>query len=172
MRTCSQPKCLNCEICIEKPACRWCRYYMPLQPYVMEHNELLDGDHDSFGQCRRRYPHLGPLQKNSNHRDPGIWPMVHDFEWCGDFTERTDLLNVSDTAVKRAEQFIIALLIEGSVANQIVRQKAREAGLHMNALLLASRNLEVTYVYERPDPSSKVLWRLDEFHRPRISKLK
>ena len=148
MRTCKEKWCFNCEYCIEKSACRWCDYFVPESPMAMLRNELLDGDDGYDGFCNCQPPRLGQMKENkySNlQQAPARWPLVHDYFWCGQFKERTDLQNVNDAAIADAEDFIRNLLHAGPVTNDQVRTKATLAGIRMNALLLASRNLGIFY---------------------------
>ena len=146
MQICDRIRCFHCETCVAKPACRWCEYFMPNSPDVMAHNEMLDGDDDNLGQCRCQPPPLGKISKNENEgyeRDPAQWPKIYDFEWCGYFRERLDLMNVSETAVKHAEDFIKQMIKNGPVTNNQMRKNTKGRGIRMNALLIASRNLKI-----------------------------
>ncbi|OHB52481.1 MAG: hypothetical protein A2Y12_06345 [Planctomycetes bacterium GWF2_42_9] len=156
MRKCTEKVCYECECCVEKPACRWCEYFVPDEPETMLRNELLDGDDSCDGFCQCQPPRMGQMKKDKHgelQQKPAEWPLVHDFYWCGHFKERSDLQNVSDEKIKTAEDFIRSLLQTGPLTNNQVRSKARNAGVRPNALLLASRNLRINY-----EPT-------DKFHR-------
>ena len=164
MRTCKEKWCSNCEYCIEKPACRWCDYFLPEFPTGMLRNELLDGDNGGNGFCICQPPCLGQMKEDKYgdfQQTPAEWPLVYDFSWCGQFKERTDLQNVSDKAIADAEDFIRNLLQAGPVTNDQVRMKVRKAGVRMNALLLASRNLRILYGTMKKLREGRT-WRLPE----------
>ena len=40
-----------------------------------------------WGQCRRHSPHLNPLGSSSKngHMIEGVWPVVRDDDWCGEW---------------------------------------------------------------------------------------
>ena len=40
-----------------------------------------------WGQCRRHSPHLNPLGPSSKkaHMVEGVWPLVRDDDWCGEW---------------------------------------------------------------------------------------
>ena len=40
-----------------------------------------------WGQCRRHSPHLNPLGSTSKkaHIVEGVWPLVRDDDWCGEW---------------------------------------------------------------------------------------
>ena len=40
-----------------------------------------------WGQCRRHSPHLNPLGSSSKkaHMVEGVWPLVRDDDWCGEW---------------------------------------------------------------------------------------
>jgi len=40
-----------------------------------------------WGQCRRDSPHLNPLGSSSKkaHIVEGVWPLVRDDDWCGEW---------------------------------------------------------------------------------------
>lgn len=148
MRKCTEKFCYECEYCTERPACRWCDYFVPDQPIGMLRNELLDGDDTCDGFCQCQPPRMGQMKKDKYgdlQQIPAEWPFVHDFFWCGHFKERTDLQNVSNEPIKVAEEFICDMLKAGPLTNNQVRSKARNAGIRTNALLLASRNLRIQY---------------------------
>jgi len=41
-----------------------------------------------WGQCRRTSPHLNPLSAKS-YLVEGVWPMVRDDDWCGEWRAST-----------------------------------------------------------------------------------
>ena len=63
-------KCLNCQ------------YYDRRQARAS------DGEATMWGQCRRQSPNLNPMAAK-NHAIEGVWPLVRDDDWCGQWTAPT-----------------------------------------------------------------------------------
>ena len=59
-------KCINCRF------------------YDRRHAKPLDGKAPLWGQCRRHAPHLNPVTAKA-YVVEGIWPLVRDDDWCGEW---------------------------------------------------------------------------------------
>jgi hypothetical protein len=59
-------KCINCQF------------------YDRRHAKPLDGKAPLWGQCRRHAPHLNPVTAKA-YVIEGIWPLVRDDDWCGEY---------------------------------------------------------------------------------------
>jgi hypothetical protein len=42
-----------------------------------------------WGQCRRDSPHLNPVSATKAHLVEGVWPLVRDDDWCGEWRAPT-----------------------------------------------------------------------------------
>jgi hypothetical protein len=38
-----------------------------------------------WGQCRRHSPHLSPAGAQKTYLVEGVWPLVRDDDWCGEW---------------------------------------------------------------------------------------
>ena len=38
-----------------------------------------------WGQCRRHSPHLSPAGAQKTYMVEGVWPLVRDDDWCGEW---------------------------------------------------------------------------------------
>src|ERR1700704_5854139 len=38
-----------------------------------------------WGQCRRHSPHLSPVAGKKAYLVEGVWPLVRDDDWCGEW---------------------------------------------------------------------------------------
>jgi hypothetical protein len=38
-----------------------------------------------WGQCRRHSPHLSPAAGKKAYQVEGVWPLVRDDDWCGEW---------------------------------------------------------------------------------------
>ena len=64
-------KCLNCQF------------------YDRRNARPTDGKAIMWGQCRRHSPqHLNPATAKSYHVE-GVWPLVRDDDWCGEWRSPT-----------------------------------------------------------------------------------
>lgn len=63
-------KCLNCQF------------------YDRRNARSTDGRSTMWGQCRGHSPHLNPLSAKSYHVE-GVWPLVRDDDWCGEWRAPT-----------------------------------------------------------------------------------
>ena len=64
----SVEKCINCRF------------------YDRRHAKPLDGKAPLWGQCRRHAPQLNPNPINAkSYLVEGIWPLVRDDDWCGEW---------------------------------------------------------------------------------------
>jgi hypothetical protein len=59
-------KCLNCQF------------------YDRKNGKPTDGTAPLWGQCRRNAPHLNPMTAKP-YVIEGIWPLVRDDDWCGEW---------------------------------------------------------------------------------------
>ncbi len=63
-------KCLNCQF------------------YDRRNARPTDGRAAMWGQCRRHSAHLNPLSAKS-YLVEGVWPLVRDDDWCGEWRALT-----------------------------------------------------------------------------------
>jgi hypothetical protein len=42
-----------------------------------------------WGQCRRDSPHLSPLSATKAYLVEGVWPLIRDDDWCGEWRAPT-----------------------------------------------------------------------------------
>ena len=42
-----------------------------------------------WGQCRRHSPHLNPVTAKKAYLVEGVWPLVRDDDWCGEWRAPT-----------------------------------------------------------------------------------
>jgi hypothetical protein len=42
-----------------------------------------------WGQCRRDSPHLSPLNATKAYLVEGVWPLIRDDDWCGEWRAPT-----------------------------------------------------------------------------------
>lgn len=42
-----------------------------------------------WGQCRRHSPHLNPVTSKKSYQVEGVWPLVRDDDWCGEWRAPT-----------------------------------------------------------------------------------
>jgi hypothetical protein len=63
-------KCLNCQF------------------YDRRSARPTDGQASMWGQCRRHSPHLNPATTKS-YLVEGVWPLVRDDDWCGEWRSPT-----------------------------------------------------------------------------------
>lgn len=80
-----------------------------------------------WGQCRRHSPHLSPLSATKAYLVEGVWPLIRDDDWCGEwraptrssvartrFTPRTvEVTGNGATATPAAAQTAMPLAIAG-----------------------------------------------------------
>src|SRR5260370_28490958 len=38
-----------------------------------------------WGQCRRHSPHLSPINATKAYLVEGVWPLIRDDDWCGEW---------------------------------------------------------------------------------------
>jgi hypothetical protein len=50
-----------------------------------------DGKAPMWGQCRRHSPHLNPVTAKA-YVVEGVWPLVRDDDWCGEWRELTRII--------------------------------------------------------------------------------
>jgi hypothetical protein len=63
-------KCLNCQF------------------YDRRCTRPTDGRSAMWGQCRRHPAHLNPVSAK-NYMVEGVWPLVRDDDWCGEWSAPT-----------------------------------------------------------------------------------
>jgi hypothetical protein len=63
-------KCVNCQF------------------YDRRNARSTDARASMWGQCRRHPAHLNPLSVKS-HNVEGVWPLVRDDDWCGEWKAST-----------------------------------------------------------------------------------
>ena len=79
------------NITVEK--CVDCQYY------DRRNAKPNDGKATMWGQCRRHSPHLNPVTAKA-YVVEGVWPLVRDDDWCGEW--RT-LTRAADDSVPETE---------------------------------------------------------------------
>jgi hypothetical protein len=42
-----------------------------------------------WGQCRRHSPHLSPVSVKKASLVEGVWPLIRDDDWCGEWRAPT-----------------------------------------------------------------------------------
>lgn len=76
------------------------------QFYDRKNSRPTDGRATMWGQCRRAAPHLNPMNVRP-YVVEGIWPLVRDDDWCGEWKllppeiaeqVAAELVAVADTA--------------------------------------------------------------------------
>lgn len=66
----------------ERATCVTCRWWAMSPERAKEAGILLEEQ----APCRRRSPVLGDFQRRGAHLGvEALWPLVHGFDWCGDF---------------------------------------------------------------------------------------
>lgn len=65
--------------------CINCRFY------DRRHTKPLDGKAPLWGQCRRHSPRLNPITAKT-HVVEGVWPLVRDDDWCGEWKVLTRMV--------------------------------------------------------------------------------
>jgi hypothetical protein len=66
-------KCINCHF------------------YDRQHAKPLDGKAPLWGQCRRHSPRLNPITAKT-YVVEGVWPLVRDDDWCGEWRILTRMI--------------------------------------------------------------------------------
>ena len=54
------------------------------QFYDRRNGRSTEGKTIMWGQCRRHSPHLNPVTAKA-HVIEGVWPLVRDDDWCGEW---------------------------------------------------------------------------------------
>jgi hypothetical protein len=72
-------KCLSCQF------------------YDRRNTRPTDGRASMWGQCRRHPAHLNPLSAKSHHVE-GVWPLVRDDDWCGEW-KASNPVSISRTQI-------------------------------------------------------------------------
>lgn len=60
-------KCINCQY------------------YDRRAGQPTDGRATMWGPCRRDSPHLNPINTKKSYQVEGVWPLVRDDDWCGEW---------------------------------------------------------------------------------------
>ena len=60
-------KCLNCQY------------------YDRRAGRPTDGRATMWGPCRKHSPHLNPVNTKKAYQVEGVWPLVRDDDWCGEW---------------------------------------------------------------------------------------
>jgi hypothetical protein len=80
-------KCLNCQF------------------YDRRNARPTDGRAAMWGQCRRHSAHLNPLSAKS-YLVEGVWPLVRDDDWCGEWKAPTLASMSRATSVPRTDELV------------------------------------------------------------------
>ncbi len=94
-------KCLNCQF------------------YDRRNARPTDGRAAMWGQCRRHSPHLNPAGAASakSYLVEGVWPLVRDDDWCGEWRSPTRTPLVRSRLVPRPVDVVSARTAGSSSAN-------------------------------------------------------
>ena len=69
------------------------------QFYDRKHSRQQEGRAALWGQCRRQAPQLNPNNVKT-YAIEGIWPVVRDDDWCGEWRAQHMGLHATDAAVR------------------------------------------------------------------------
>jgi hypothetical protein len=88
------------------------------QFYDRKNAKSTDGRATMWGQCRRQAPHLNPMNVK-RYVVEGIWPLVRDDDWCGEWKVLSH--DLADQAATQA-----AAQVAAQVAAQMPAEPAQQ----------------------------------------------